>query len=111
MSLDIDDLASDIATGIYGDDRMSVADLNAALSALAALVAEVAWLREFRNAMHAGNDEVAEAVADERAAVVAWLRSEAFIMEFHKKTKLGWFIRDIAADAIERGEQRSEEKS
>ena len=46
----------------------------------------------------------------ERAAVVAWLRSEAFIMEFHKKIKLGWFIPDIAANAIERGEHRREEE-
>jgi hypothetical protein len=104
VSLDIDDLASDIATGIYGDDRMSVADLNAALSALAALVAEVARLREFRNAMHAGNDEVAEAVADERAVVVAWLRSEATERLWRQEPM------DAAANAIERGEHRREEE-
>ena len=107
MSLDIDDLASDIATGIYGDDRMSVADLNAALSALAALVAEVARLREFRNAMHAGNDEVAEAVADERAAVVAWLRKDAeFLLQRYDRSCA--HVEDLA-DEIERGEHRKEQ--
>jgi len=108
VSLDIDDLASDIATGIYGDDRMSVADLNAALSALAALVAEVARLREFRNAMHAGNDEVAEAVADERAAVVAWLRAEARMPGASPDEKR--LLNSITRD-IERGEHRRKEKA
>jgi predicted RNase H-like nuclease (RuvC/YqgF family) len=61
VSIDIDDLASEIATGIYGDDRMSVSDLNAALSALAALVSEVERLRG--------------EVERDHAAVVAWLRA------------------------------------
>ena len=54
-------------------------------------------------------EAIEKAVREERAAVVAWLRSGGFVEEFHKKIKLGWFIPDIAADAIERGEHRREE--
>lgn len=43
--IDIDDLASEIATGIYGDDRMSAADINAAMAALSSLIDEVQLLR------------------------------------------------------------------
>jgi regulator of replication initiation timing len=43
--IDIDDLASDIATGIYGDDRMSASDLKTAMSALSSLIDEVQLLR------------------------------------------------------------------
>lgn len=45
---------------------------------------------------------------DERAAAVAYLRSEAFIMEFRKKMNLGRLMRDVAADAIERGDHIKE---
>lgn len=50
--------------------------------------------------------EAAEArgAAAERAAVGAWLRSEAFVMEFRSKRNLGRRLADVAADAIERGE-------
>ena len=44
----------------------------------------------------------------ERAAVVAYLRSEAFIMEFREKKNLGRLMSDIAADAIERAEHLKE---
>jgi hypothetical protein len=78
-----------------------------------ALVAEVERLREFRNnAMHAGNDEVAEAVAEERAAVVAWLREEAepSPQSFTVRGK-EWAKRiDDIADFIERGEHRREDE-
>ena len=43
--IDIDDLASEIAKGIYGDDRMSAADINAAMAALSSLIDEVQLLR------------------------------------------------------------------
>jgi regulator of replication initiation timing len=43
--IDIDDLASAIATGIYGDHRMSASDLNTAMSALSSLVDEAQLLR------------------------------------------------------------------
>ena len=45
---------------------------------------------------------------DERAAVVAWLRSDAFIIEFSKKENLGRIMCDVAAETIERGEHRKE---
>ena len=61
-----------------------------------ALHAEVERLREFRNnALHAGNDEVAEEVAEERAAVVAWLYRDGC---------------HASAERIERGEHRREEE-
>jgi len=89
VSIDIDDLASDIATGIYGDDRMSASDLNAALSALAALVSEVERLRG--------------EVERDRAAVVAWLRTQG--MAPYAQSNL-----DYAATMIERGDHRREEE-
>ena len=91
MSIDIDDLASDIATGIYGDDRMSASDLNAALSALAALVSEVERLRG--------------EVERDRAAVVAWLRNEW-------EQGVGMFVEAArrSIDCIERGDHRREEE-
>ena len=46
----------------------------------------------------------------ERVAVVEYLRSETFIMEFRKEKNLGRLMSDIAADAIERGEHRREEE-
>jgi hypothetical protein len=53
-------------------------------------------------------EAIEKAVREERAAVVAWLRSEAFIMEFREKKNLGRLMSDIAADAIDRGEHRRE---
>jgi len=98
MSIDIEAIKGRIANGVYGDDRLTGAEVFDALAALDELVAEVERLREFRNnALHAGNDEVAEAVAEERAAVVAWLR------------KWGG-DRAVAADDIERGEHREEKE-
>ena len=73
-----------------------------------ALVAEVERLREFRNnALHAGNDEVAEAVAEERAAVVAWVRAQGVIegSSPDERNMARW-----VAHCIERGEHRREEE-
>jgi hypothetical protein len=62
-----------------------------------ALIAEVERLREFRNnALHAATDEMAE----ERAAVVAWLREEA------TKPFDGAAALFVAARKIERGDHR-----
>ena len=46
----------------------------------------------------------------ERAAVVAYLRSVAFLVEFQQTQNLGRLMSDVASDAIERGEHRREEK-
>jgi len=62
------------------------------------VLVEMAHMRE----AHAA--EVVRAVAEERAAAVAWLRSAGFVMEFRKKKNLGRLMSDIAADAIERAE-------
>jgi len=78
-----------------------------------ALVAEVERLREFRNnALHAGNDEVAEEVAEEREAVVAWLRAEAEAAAQTYTVQAGaWANRiDALATSIQRGEHRREEE-
>ena len=55
-------------------------------------------------------DLVEQTIHQERAAVVAWLRSESFVMEFRSKRNLGRRLADVAADAIERGEHRREEE-
>ena len=47
-------------------------------------------------------DIVADAIAQERAAVVAWLRAEAYLTLYEATPS------DVA-DAIERGEHRREE--
>ena len=49
------------------------------------------------------DDAVARAVAEERAAVVAWLRSQV-----SQAAGDDDYAYDIAADAIERGEHRRE---
>jgi len=43
--IDIDDLSTRIATGIYGDDRMSWKQIEESMAALSALVDEVTLLR------------------------------------------------------------------
>ena len=84
MTIDLDDIESRINDGIYGYAQQSDADRDDAFSALSVLISEVERLR------------------GERPAVVAWLQAAS--------------QRDIddplneAADAIERGEHRSEEK-
>lgn len=79
---------------------------------LDALVAEVERLREFRNnAMHAGNDEVAEAVAEERAAVVAYLRDcDKRCREWDGRKNAARGTYRLAAAVLERGEHRREEE-
>lgn len=76
--IDIEALKGRIANGIYGDDRLTGAEVFDALAALDALVAEVERLRGQR---HADNEAIAGAWDagrdNERAAVVKWLRDEA----------------------------------
>jgi hypothetical protein len=54
--------------------------------------------------------EGARSAVAKRAAVVAYLRSVAFLVEFQQTQTLGRLMSDIAADAIERGEHRREEE-
>jgi len=90
MSLDIEAIKGRIANGIYGDDRLTAAEILDALAALDELVAEVERLRE------------------ERAAVVAHLRERAI----HGAGNIV-SVEDactILADLFERGEHRREEE-
>ena len=110
--IDIDDLASDIATGIYGDDRMSASDLNAALVALDALVAEVERLRAQVADFRLMIDGLETAAHEERAAVVAWLRTRERQIENWPPGGMNEvsLTYSIIADEIERGEHRREEE-
>jgi hypothetical protein len=108
VTVDVDDLASEISAGIYGDDRMSVATLNAAVAALSALVAEVERLRAEADEMRRWAEEAAHAenlnAQDARRVkeqIVAWLREP------------GEYVDPACArlaDAIERGAYCREEK-
>ena len=107
-TIDIDDLVATISAGIYGDDRMSKEERNDAFSALAALLAEVERLRTHRELCTANLLKGYETgKAEERAAVVAWLRDVAETMN-HNGDKCCGRVEDLAA-AIERGEHRREE--
>lgn len=64
-------------------------------------------LNELNDAINAMIEEI-EHLRGERADVVAWLRSESFIVEFSKKENLGRIMCDVAAEIIERGEHRKE---
>lgn len=84
---DLDAIKGRIANGIYGDDRLTAAEILDALAAMDELVAEVEHLR------------------GERAAAVAWLRSQV-----SQAAGDDDYAYDHAADAIERGEHRREEE-
>jgi hypothetical protein len=88
MSLDLDAIKGRIANGIYGDDRLTAAEILDALAAMDELVEEVERLR------------------GERAAVVAALRRTSN----HGPMGLSLVNLDSIADAIERGEHRREEE-
>ena len=93
MSINLDDIESRIATGIYGDDRLSKEERNDSFSALAEIRTEVERLR----------GEAAQEREAERADVVAWLRNVG------RRTAHGFAnVCGILADAIERGEHRRE---
>ena len=77
--------------------RSSMVEVNRTLS----------HLTELNAAINAMIEEI-EHLRGERAAVVAWLRSESFIVEFSKKENLGRIMCDVAAETIERGDHRKE---
>lgn len=74
------------------------------------LESEVERLRVMNADLRLMVDGLEKAAHEERAAVVAWLRSESFVMEFRSKRNLGRRLADVAADTIERGEHRREEE-
>jgi len=89
-----------------------VALIEHAPADLTALIAEVERLRaELGRATSEAFDlGVKSGEGRERAATVAWLRSESFIMEYRRKRNLGRHMADVTADFIERGEHRREEE-
>ena len=103
MTIDLDDIKRCITEGkAIGDDRMSDTQRDDAFSALAELLAEVERVRELL--LNAGWPREADGIAElaqqaERAAVVAWLRAQAYLTLYEATTE------DVA-DAIERGEHR-----
>ena len=105
---DIEAIKGRIANAIYGDDRLTGAEVFDALAALDALVAEVERLRadnarimleaeRHRRIADEAIDRI-ESAEEERADVLAWLREH------------GDQRRAVLADRIERGEHRREEK-
>jgi len=97
--IDLDVIKGRIANGIYGDDRLTAAEILDALAAMDELVAEVEHLR------------------GERAAVVAWLRGEPERLvecngRRHADGKTCFVMSPMPAeelaDAIERGEHLKE---
>ena len=69
MSIDLDDIENRIATGIYGDDRMSKEERNDSFSALAEIIAEVSDLRQTLDATEKERDQWLDAALDRRQAV------------------------------------------
>lgn len=120
MTLDLDGIKDAIEAGINGDDRFRDTR-GEALSALAVLIAEVGRLRgevdEGRVRAASADENGARKAAyasgaldgqdTERAAVVAWLRERQEAAEW-ALTAAGY---EHAADIIERGEHRREEKT
>ncbi len=104
MSIDLDDIEARIATGIYGDDRMSKEERDDAFSALAEVIAEVECLRAEVTELRALGVSLHKAAAAGRdaecAAVLRWLR------RWDANVYPSWVAE---ADAIERGEHRREE--
>ena len=120
---DLDAIKGRIATGIYGDDRLTATEILDALAALDELVAEVERLRGEVSYLRAcvpptrptdyGHEVWTAAlraeVAAERAAVVAWLRKEA-VSHRRDGFPIAAYTMQERADAIERGEHRKEEE-
>ena len=69
MSIDLDAIEARIATGIYGDDRMSKEERNDAFSALAEIIAEVSDLRQTLDATEKERDQWHDAALDRRQAL------------------------------------------
>jgi len=109
MSIDLDDIERRINEGIYGDDRMTGTGRDDAFAALSVLLAEVERLRSINDdyllemgRQHALLRDQAREAKTERAAVVAWLRAEAYLTLYEASP---WQV----SDAIERGDHRPEE--
>jgi hypothetical protein len=100
-------LLARVGTALYQQVDLQQADLDAVYDEIEALVADVERLRGERDAYHEAwaraqarldcGADATEAVREERAAVVAWLHAWGGNLA-------------VAADAIERGEHRSEEE-
>ena len=108
MSIDLADIERRINEGIHGDDRMTDSDFDDAFSALAALLAEVERLRSINDdsllemgRQHALLRDQKRGENAERAAVVAWLRAQAYLTLYDSSP---WEV----SDAIERGEHVKE---
>jgi len=126
MSIDLDDIESRIAEGLANDHGYPLDGQvrSDAFSALEALVAEVERLRaecrtlqEWCEIAAAAENANADDARQERAAVVAWLRGESSRytgeglepMQAMFSCGAGMTLVN-AADTIERGEHRREEK-
>jgi hypothetical protein len=115
MTIDLDDVNRRIADGIYDDGRLSKRDQEAAFAALAEIVAEVERLRaerdHFREAWAAAQvrldcgTDAAEALREERVAVVAWLRERAMVAPNERSC----LLQEALANSIERGAHRRQE--
>ncbi len=87
MSLDLEVIEALIADGIYGDDRMSGKQRDAALRALAELLAEVADLEMMRSEHLIDNLHATEEGREtERAAIVAWLWGQSVLTHDYEGT-------------------------
>lgn len=114
---DLYDTEALIVDGIYGDDRMSRKQRDEAMAALAALVAEVERLRAHRESSAANLLKGYETgKAEERAAVVAWLRAQVASVTLYRVDDVSVdaasagvaMLLAHVANAIERGEHRRE---
>lgn len=64
---------------------------------------------EIEKAIQLLEEDIADAVAEERAAVVAWLRKEERLHQKHGSTIVASSLRHLG-DSIEIGEHRREEE-
>ncbi len=106
MSLDLEVIEALIADGIYGDDRMSGKQRDAALRALAELLAEVADLEMMRDEHLIDNQNaIDEGRSLERGDVVAWLWGQS--VRTHDYAGNGDPVSEVYASvarALERGD-------
>ena len=99
-------LLARVGTALYQQDNLQQADLDAVYDEIEALVAKVERLRAHRESCVANLLKGYETgKADERAAVVAWLREWQNTMD----DRITHDDLDYAIAVIERGEHRREE--
>ena len=101
-------LLARVGTALYQQDNLQQADLDAVYDEIEALVAKVERLRAHRESCVANLLKGYETgKADERAAVVAWLRE----VLAEASLPLGVSqVFDAVVDTIERGEHRRKEE-